>query len=719
MKKIIISGILATMAMLTARADEGMWLPSLIANRIPDMQQKGFRLSAEDIYSINQASLKDAVVLFGRGCTGELISPEGLLLTNHHCGYSQIQQHSSVEHDYLRDGFWAMSRSEELPNKGLTVSFLERMEDVTEVILKGYDRSMTEEERMELVKKNSDALTAEVVKEGKGLRAIVETLYYGNQYFLFVYREYSDIRLVGAPPSSVGKFGGDTDNWMWPRHTGDFSMFRIYADKDNNPAPYSADNVPYKPKKYFRISVAGVQEGDFTFIYGFPGRTQEYIHSDGVRYIEETGDPHKIALRTKRLDIMSRYQSESQKVRIQYSSKHANVANAWKKWQGEVKGIRKMKTVQTKQAYEKAFASWAEGTEYEGVVDRIAALYSELEPYSFATDYFNETVRTVEVANLAMSLARLYKGSGENMVFDVSKASDMIESFYKDYYLPIDKESFVAMMKEFDRNMPVESKPEFHIRMMEKYGSAEAWAEALFTETMFAESEAVKALCTAKDVAAVAMDMDKVKNDPATMFLNEFTRWYYDAVRPEYVRLNRELQLAYRDYVRGQMEYARAHDGEAGLAAFYPDANLTLRVAYGHIKGYSPADGVYYTPSSTIRGIMEKDNPDIFDYNIPQRLRDIYATKDYGRWTDSTGEVPVCFIATNHTTGGNSGSPVINADGDLIGLNFDRVWEGTMSDIVFDPEICRNISLDVRYVLFTIEKIGGASYLFDEMTFVE
>jgi hypothetical protein len=275
------------------------------------------------------------------------------------------------------------------------------------------------------------------------------------------------------------------------------------------------------------------------------------------------------------------------------------------------------------------------------------------------------------------------------------------------------------MIKEFDRNMPVESKPEFHIRMMEKYGSAEAWAEALFTETIFAKSEAVKALCTTKDVAAVAMDMDKIKNDPATMFLNEFTRWYYDAVRPEYVRLNRELQLAYRDYMRGQMEYARAHDGEAGLAAFYPDAILTLRVAYGDIKGYSPADGVYYTPSSTIRGIMEKDNPDIFDYNIPQRLRDIYATKDYGRWTDSTGEVPVCFIATNHTTGGNSGSPVINADVDLIGLNFDRVWEGTMSDIVFDPEICRNISLDVRYVLFTIEKIGGASYLFDEMTFVE
>ena len=353
---IIITGILAC---FNTWADEGMWLPSLIAQRIGDMQEKGFRLTAEDIYSINQASLKDAVVLFGRGCTGELISPEGLLLTNHHCGYGQIQKHSTTEHDYLKDGFWAMSREEELPNKGLSVSFLERMEDVTSVILDGYHASMTEEERAALVKKNSDTLISEVTKEGKGLRAIVEALYYGNQYFLFVYREYSDVRLVGAPPSSIGKFGGDTDNWMWPRHTGDFSMFRIYADKDNNPAPYSRDNVPYKPKKYFHISTRGVQEGDFTFIYGFPGRTQEYIHSEGVRYIEETGNPHKIRLRTLRLDIMSRHQAQSQKVRIQYSSKHAGVANAWKKWQGEMKGIRKMNTVRNKQEFEKAFDRWA------------------------------------------------------------------------------------------------------------------------------------------------------------------------------------------------------------------------------------------------------------------------------------------------------------------------------------------------------------------------
>ena len=696
--------VIALMAAMTARADEGMWLPSLISQRIVDMQEKGFRLDADDIYSINQASLKDAVVLFGRGCTGELISPEGLLLTNHHCGYGQIQQHSSVEHDYLKDGFWAMNRSEELPNKGLTVSFLERMDDVTAQVLSGYTPDMTEDQRVELVKKNSQALIDEAVKEGKGLRATVEALYYGNQYFLFLYREYADVRLVGAPPSSIGKFGGDTDNWMWPRHTGDFSMFRIYADKDNNPAPYSKDNVPYRPKKYFHISTKGVQEGDFTFIYGFPGRTQEYIHSEGVRYIEEIGDPHKIHLRTLRLDIMNKHQSESQKVRIQYSSKNAGVSNAWKKWQGEVKGIKKMKTVQTKQEFEKAFDKWAQGGEFDGVISKIASIYAELEPYQFATDYYTETVRTIEVANFAMSTARLFKQDG----FDKAKAAELAETFYKDWYLPIDKESFIAVMKEYEKNVPADFKPIYYKEKFASYGSIEAWAEDIFTNSIFIDQTKVGAL--------TSEDKETVMADPAVEFFNEFLKWYAADIQPVTTRLNQDLQLAYRDYMRGQMVYCRT---QRVPKAFYPDANLTLRVAYGHIKGYSPSDGTYYLPSSTIKGIMEKDNPEIFDYNIPQRLRDIYAAKDYGRWADASGEVPVCFIATNHTTGGNSGSPVINADGELIGLNFDRVWEGTMSDIVFDPDICRNIALDIRYVLFTIEKIGGAGYLLNEMTFNE
>ena len=704
MKTRIIAVLISTiLASLSARADEGMWLPSLISQRISDMQEKGFRLDDEDIYSINQASLKDAVVLFGRGCTGELISPEGLLLTNHHCGYSQIQQHSTVENDYLRDGFWAMTREEELPNKGLTVSFLERMVEVTESVLEGYTDEMNEEQRAEIIKANSQALIKEATKQGNGLRATVEALYYGNQYFLFLYRQYEDIRLVGAPASSIGKFGGDTDNWMWPRHTGDFSMFRIYADKDNNPAPYSKDNVPYKPKKFFRISTGGVKEGDFTFIYGFPGRTQEYIHSEGVRYIEETGDPHKIHLRSLRLDIMSKYQSESQKVRIQYSSKHANVANAWKKWQGEVKGIRKMKTVQTKQEFERAFRQWSKGGEFDGVVERIEALYKELEPYQFAADYYSETVKAIEIANFAASFHSAYKS-------DAEKAADLIEPFYKDWYLPIDKECFAALMTEFDRNVPEEFKCGYFTKQMNKYGSTEKWADALFSRSIFTDKAAVESFIRKHKSA------DKLQKDAAAEFAEEFALWYSTDIKPVTERLNRELQLAYRDYMRGQMVYCRT---QRIPKAFYPDANLTLRVAYGHIKGYSPADGMYYKPSSTIKGIMEKDDPEIFDYNIPQRLRDIYAQKDYGRWADDSGEIPVCFIATNHTTGGNSGSPVINADGDLIGLNFDRVWEGTMSDIVFDPEICRNISLDVRYVLFIIDKVADADHLLEEMTLVD
>ena len=716
MKKTLTIILLTVIAGLSARADEGMWLPSLISQRISDMQQKGFRLDAEDIYSINEASLKDAVVLFGRGCTGELVSPEGLLLTNHHCGYSQIQQHSSVEHDYLKDGFWAMSREEELPNKGLSVSFLERMEDVTEFILKGYEPGMSEDERVAIVKDNSKALIDQVSKEGRGFRATVEALYYGNQYFLFVYRQYDDVRLVGAPPSSIGKFGGDTDNWMWPRHTGDFSMFRIYADKDNNPASYSEDNVPYRPKKYFRISTAGVQEGDFTFIYGFPGRTQEYIHSEGVRYIEETGDPHKIHLRTLRLDIMSKYQSQSQKVRIQYSSKHANVANAWKKWQGEVKGIRKMNTVQVKQEFEQAFDRWAKGGEFDGVIGTLAGIYNELEPYQFATDYYSETVRAIEIANFASSLYATYKIDKETgeVTFDDRKAADLVEAFYKDWYLPIDKECFAALMTEFDRNVPADFKCGYFTEQMKKYGSAEKWADAFFSKTMFTDKAKVEKFL--KTQKSPAKSRKALLKDPVTEFASEFSRWYTSEIKPVTDRLNQDLQLAYRDYMRGQMVYCRT---QRVPKAFYPDANLTLRVAYGHIKGYQPADATYYLPSSTIKGIMEKDNPDIFDYNIPQRLRDIYAAKDYGCWADASGEVPVCFIATNHTTGGNSGSPVINADGDLIGLNFDRVWEGTMSDIVFDPEICRNISLDVRYVLFIIDKVADADHLIDEMTLVD
>lgn len=693
MKKILVV-IIACMAGISARADEGMWLPSLIHERIADMQAKGFKLSAEDIYSINQASLKDAVMMFGRGCSAELLSGEGLILTNYHCGYAQIQKHSSVEHDYLKDGFWAMKREEELPNPGLTVSFLERMEDVTAIVLKGYTPDMTEEQRIELIRHNSTNLIDIATAAGKGLRATVEALYYGNQYFLFVYREFKDVRFVGAPPTSIGKFGGETDNWMWPRHTGDFSLFRIYADKDNNPAEYSEDNVPYKPKKYFKISTGGVKEGDFTFIYGFPGSTQEYIHSEGVRYISEISDPCKVALRTLRLDIMNKHMSKSQAVRIQYSTKKAIVANAWKKWQGEAGGIKKMKTVEANKAYEKKFIEWAKGTEYEGVVEHIDSIYKELETHHFIVDIFSETAQTIEISRLARQV------SGHNL----ETVKNISRSFFKDYYMPIDKECFVALMKEFGNMIPADHQPKFYKEQIQKHGTVEGWADYLFANSVFADAAKMESL--GEDYHDILI------HDPASIYYIEMQNWALPHLNKARA-LNRDLQLLYRTYMRGQMDFA------PDRTVYYPDANLTLRVSYGHIKGYSPYDGAYYHPSSTLKGIIEKDNPEIFDYNIPQKLRDIYHNRDFGRWVDERGEVPVCFIATNHTTGGNSGSPVINAEGNLIGINFDRVWEGTMSDIDFDLDFCRNISLDIRYVLFTIEKIGGAAYLFDEMTFVE
>ena len=693
MKKLLVV-IIACIAGISARADEGMWLPSLIHERIADMQAKGFKLSAEDIYSINQASLKDAVMMFGRGCSAELLSGEGLILTNYHCGYAQIQKHSSVEHDYLKDGFWAMKREEELPNPGLTVSFLDRMEDVTSIVLKGYSPEMSEEERTELIRNNSSNLIDIATSAGKGLRATVEALYYGNQYFLFVYREFSDVRFVGAPPTSIGKFGGETDNWMWPRHTGDFSLFRIYADKDNNPAGYSEENVPYQPKKYFKISTGGVKEGDFTFIYGFPGYTQEYIHSEGVRYVSEISDPTKVALRTLRLDIMNKHMGQSQTVRIQYSTKKARVANAWKKWQGEAKGIRKMKTVLTKQNYEKRFKEWAKGSEYEGIVEKIDSIYKVLENHHFIVDVFSETVQTIEISRLARQL------SGHSL----EEVHKICKDFFKDYYMPIDKECFVALMEEFDKIIPEDHQPEYFKEQMHKYGNAQIWADNLFADSVFADE--------AKMANLGDNYKDILENDPASQYYLQMHDWALPHLNKARA-LNSDLKLLYRTYMRGQIEFT------PDRTVYYPDANLTLRVSYGHIKGYSPYDGAYYHPSSTLKGIIEKDDPEIFDYNIPQKLRDIYHTKDFGRWVDENGEVPVCFIATNHTTGGNSGSPVINAEGNLIGINFDRVWEGTMSDIDFDLDFCRNISLDIRYVLFTIEKIGGASYLFDEMTFVE
>ena len=677
LKRLFLSVVLSC-TLLGASADEGMWLPSLIGSRIKDMRKKGFRLSAEDIYSINKASLKDAVVLFGGGCTGEYVSEQGLLLTNHHCGYGSIQQLSSVEHDYLTNGFWAKSQAEELPVPGLTVRRLVRMEDVTERIAAGQTaQSIIEEARKE------------------GYAADVQQMYYGNQQFLFVYEIFRDVRLVGAPPSSIGKFGGDTDNWIWPRHTGDFSIFRVYADENNRPAEYSKQNKPYRPARHFEISTKGVGEGDFTMIYGFPGNTQEYVISDAVKYVAEVSDPMKIALRTKRLDIISAEQAKSAEVRIAYAAVHASIANAWKKWQGEVLGLRRLGTVAKKQAYEREFAAWAKSKpEYASLLDSMHTAYERVETEYYIRELYSESVGTVNAFNYARTMGRSAEG-GDN-----EKVASQFASFNKDYNCTIDEQIAVEMLDEFIKRMPAERLPEGLKEAVEAKGGAKQYVAWLFSETSL--------------LGDAAPSAEQVKGDVMVTFAKQFEPIIENNRKYAYRNLSNvpEIERWYRPYMRALREWDEKR-------AFYPDANLTLRVAYGKVAGYNYADAEYHHPVSTIDGIIAKDDPNIYDYNIPQQLRDIYAAKDYGRWGEEIygrQSVPVCFLATNHTSGGNSGSPIINGRGELIGINFDRTWVSTMSDIEFDPSICRNISVDIRYVLFVIDRIGGAGYLLDEMT---
>lgn len=702
---------------LLAKADGGMWIPLFLSQNEAEMQQLGFRLTADDIYSINHSSMKDAIVLFGGGCTAELISPKGLLLTNHHCGYSYVQSHSTMENNYLKDGFWAKSMDQEIPMEGLTVTFLVYMSDVTDQVLKGVDNQMKESERQLKIEENMRNTINDAIK-GTDYKAIVKPFYYGNQYFIFVTETYEDIRLVGVPPESIGKFGGDSDNWMWPRHTGDFSLYRIYTDKNGKPAKYSSENVPMQPKKFFPISIKGVNENDFTLVFGYPGTTRQFLISDGVNAVANIQNPIAIQARTIRLDAMKRQMNLDPRIRLMYSAKANGISNGWKKWQGESKGIRECNVIAKKQAQELEFQRWVNAdnnrkAHYGSLLQDMKNVYDKYGKHLQDVTFINECFFGVE---LVEEVVYPYM----SQLFDVDVVSESARKkivsndiiFRAEYFEPIDRECFVELMTYYFTAEPAENIPS----SLRKYVQDEKTVRKMMTELW--DNNASKAPYFGngekyRDFVAKASkkQIAKTANNELVALYQAIFSHYRTAVT-QYRAENRDIDNYYRTYVKALME----KDADK---TFYPDANLTMRVTYGQVKGFKPADGVKYEYYTTLDGIMEKEDPDVYDYQVHPRLKELWQKKDYGRYADKNGQLPVAFIASNHTTGGNSGSPVINGDGYLVGTNFDRVWEGTMSDIYYDVDRCRNISLDARYFLFIVDKFAGATNIIDEMTVIE
>lgn len=693
-------------------AKEGMWLPFLLEKmNEKEMKSLGMKITAKDIYDINHGSLKDAVVLFGGGCTGEIISDKGLVLTNHHCGYGAVQGLSSVEHNYLTNGFWAKNQQEELPCPGLTVTFISNIIDVTEKVYAGTENTFNLEDKNKMVQKNIEKIETEY--KNSGFKTQIKSFFYENEYYLFLMEEFTDVRLVGFPPNGIGKFGGDTDNWAWPRHTGDFGVFRIYANKENKPAKFAKENNPYIPKKSFTINIKGVKENDFTMVYGFPGRTTEHLTSDGVSEIMNISDPTRIKLREARLKIMEESMNSSEDLFIKYASKQAGIANYYKKWKGELYGLEVNNAVEKKKQEEQKFQQWTQTDKtrkekYGNILNDLSTVYQKQKKQILLNEYLNEAIMASELLKKGSVLSRML------VAIDTIKSRDSLKNYQNEMY-----SFFKSIDKQTDYKITQKLTHFFTTDIFEKNILNPA-------NKVFAQSEQID-LIYQKSFISSSEKFDKLiqvenKNDFKSLILQDDayqTYTFFDSVYKINLNLLKQnaLQLnqLYGKYINALREFETNKK-------IYPDANSTLRVTYGKVEGVKPQDGMLYTYYTTLDGAVRKSNPYIEEYKMPEKLLALYRNKDYGRYAindNGNKTVPICFLASNHTTGGNSGSPVINANGELCGTNFDRIWEGTMSDILFDPNLCRNITLDIRYTLFIIEKFGGAKWIVDEMKIVE
>lgn len=714
MKKVFFLLLFYVCLVTAAKADEGMWLPQLLESlNEKRMKSLGMKITAKDIYAINKGSLKDAIVSFGGFCTGEIVSDKGLVLTNHHCGFSEIQKHSTLDKNYIRDGFWARNYGEELPNEDLFVTFIVRIEDVSAQVLKGIGNTMQENERQGAIDRNIHTLRASV-RLGEYENAFVRSFYDGNKYFLFVTETYHDVRLVGAPPSSIGNFGKDSDNWMWPRHTGDFSVFRIYAGKDNKPAAYSPDNVPFIPKKSLTISIKGLKQDDFTMVFGFPGRTTQYLPSEAVRQIMEVNDPAKILVRDKALAAIDKFMRADEAIKIQYASKYAGISNAWKKWQGEVLGLTRTGGLQKKLAYEKRYnellkANSMFSSRYGNILEDLNNSYKQIEPLGLTRDYYLEITSKIELFTIINKLRALRSATAKpTYATDLATQQEQIKALFKDLSIAVDKELFAALLPVYIEKQEDQYIAPIARRQFEKYGKDYAkWADALYADNLLLNEEKVAAALS-EDPGILYKELD---SNEAAQLMGGMADLFNLGIAPKLNEIQNNINNLQRRYMQAQMDVITDK-------VFYPDANSTLRVTYGKVDGYIPADGVKYSYYTYLDGVMQKYKPGDYEFDVPEKLRQLYADKDYGRY-GTGGKMPVCFIASNHTTGGNSGSPALNADGHLVGINFDRVWEGTMSDINYDASICRNIMVDIRYVLFIMDKYAGAGHLVKEMKIVQ